>query len=173
MKNSSMPAPADPALEVKADRPWSRKTSLANYDSPNPHRIGSESAHPVPPEPRGNLAFFGILSYMFVEYTRLPQIYPILQPLHLGKALVALAAVGWLISPRAQGGRRTGTRSIDLALCAFLAACLGSALFAERSGLALLSFLDVFQWVVLYFLISRIVSESWRMRIFVLLLLLL
>lgn len=168
-----MPASVESALEAKADRPSSRKTSLVNYESPNPRSIESESAHSVPPKPRWNLAFFGILSYMFVEYTRLPQLYPILQPLQLGKVLVVLTAVGWLISSRTQGGPRARTRSIDIALCAFLAACLGSTLFAEDSGLALPYFLDVIQWAVAYFLISRIVSNSWRMRIFVLLLLLL
>jgi putative inorganic carbon (HCO3(-)) transporter len=173
MKDWSMPASTDSALEVNADRPWSGKIALPNLDSPP--NLPSIEANLVDPgrQPRWNLAFFGILSYMFVEYTRLPEIYPILQPLQLGKALVALAAVGWLLSPRTQGGPRTVNRSIDLSLCAFLAACLGSALFAEHSALAMLHFLDVFQWAVVYFLISRTVSTSWRMRIFVLLLLLL
>ena len=122
---------------------------------------------------RWDLAFLGILSYMFIEYTRLQEMYPILGHLSLGKVFIVLAMVGWLISPRPIGGSRNYARSIDIAMVLFLLGCFGSVLFADDRDLAFTKFLDVFQWGMVYFLISRIVTSSWRLRIFLLLLLLL
>ncbi len=124
-------------------------------------------------EPRWNLAFIAILAYLLVEYSRLHLMFPILQPFHLGKALVVLCAVGFLISPRVPGNKQTSSWGIDLALSAFLLASFLSVLFARSQALAWRGFANMFPWVVIYFLMSRILISSWRLRIFVFVLLLL
>lgn len=121
---------------------------------------------------RWDLAFVGILAYLFVEYTSLPQMYPILQPLRLGKVVVLFAVIGWLTSGN-QGNDAFRSRRMDVAFVAFLCACLLSALFARDVSQALSGFLDVLRWGVIYFLISRILTSEWRLRIFVLFLMLL
>jgi O-antigen ligase len=55
-----------------------------------------------------------------------------------------------------------------LVFAAFLSAC-----FARFQGPAWTTFFDLFRWVLIYFLIGRIVVSPWRQRIFVFLLLLL
>lgn len=112
------------------------------------------------------------MGYMFIEYTRLPEMYPILQPLELGKVFILVTAVGWLASGR-QSNQQSASRSMDRAILALLAGCLASALFAQDRSIAFSGFLDVVRWAVVYFLISRIVTSSWRLRLFVLVLLLL
>jgi O-antigen ligase len=110
---------------------------------------------------------------MFVEYTRLPEMYPVLQHLALGKVLVAVALVGWLVAPRPANAPRSYSWQVDVAIALFLLGCLGSTLFAADRAIAFQKFLDVMQWAAVYFLISRILTNSWRQRVFVLLLLLL
>jgi putative inorganic carbon (hco3(-)) transporter len=123
--------------------------------------------------PRWDFAFLGILGYMFVEYTRLPEMYPVLQHFMLGKLLVGIALLGWMIGPRPADGPRTYPRQVDVAMILFLLGCLGSAVFAADRVRALGTFVDVVQWGAVYFLISRILTSSWRQRVFLLLLLVL
>ncbi len=136
-------------------------------------RAAQGSTRAVPAEPRWNLAFLALLAYLLVEYSRLQLMYPILEPLHLGKVLVVLCVVGLLMSPRVPGNKQTGSWGIDLALSAFLLASFLSVLFARSQALAWQAFANAFPWVVIYFLISRILISSWRLRIFAFVLLLL
>lgn len=122
--------------------------------------------------PGWNLAFLGILGYLIVEYSRLQEMYPVLKPLHLGKVMVALSVVGLLVSPSTRGEKRP-VRGIDVALLAFMFGVCLSVLFAEDPHLAWVHFSDALTWAVTYFLISRILVSSSRLRIFVFLLFLL
>jgi O-antigen ligase len=126
----------------------------------------------VPPEARWNLAFVGLLSYLFIEYTRLPEMYPILRPLELGKVVFVVTVAGWLTSGTV-GAQRSGSRKMDIAVAVFLFACLASAVFAEDHVAAFDGALAVLRWALIYFLISRILISTWRLRIFTMLLLLL
>ena len=133
----------------------------------------SGSGYRVPAEPRWNLAFIGILIYLVVEYGRLPAIYPMLQVLHLGKIAVAISALGLVLSPRSRGVKTPATRGVDIAMVAFLVASFLSACFARYQQLAWDGFWDILMWVIIYYLISRTLSNAWQLRIFVFLLLLL
>ena len=124
-------------------------------------------------EPRWDLAFIGILTYLVIEYTRLPVMFPILQVLHLGKIAVAISALGLLLSPRFRGGKSSDARGIDIAMVVFLFASFFSACFARYQQVAWAGFQNTLMWALIYFLIARIVSNSWRLRVFVFLLLLL
>ena len=122
--------------------------------------------------PRWDLAFIGILAYLVIEYTRLPVMFPVLQDFDVAKIAAAVTALGLLLSPRLKN-KGTATRGIDLCVLLFLLASLVSACFADYSGPAWGTFIDSLKWVVVYFLISRVVVSSWRSQVFVLILLLL
>lgn len=126
----------------------------------------------VPTEERWDLAFLGILAYLVVEYARPGSMFPELGALHLGKIVTAMTVLGYALH-RLGGGRRQRANGIDIGLLVFLFASFVSACFARDQGLAWAGFVDIVRWGVVYFLISRIVNNSWRLRIFVFLLLLL
>ena len=126
-------------------------------------------------EQRWNSAFVGLLFYLLVEYTRLPAMFPALVPFRLGKIAIGLAVLGYLIAPRARGNRRLAAGGIDLAILVFVLGSLVSAClaYAAREELVWDGFLDVLGWGMIYFLITRILINSWRLRIFTIFLLLL
>jgi O-antigen ligase len=124
-------------------------------------------------EPRWDLAFVGILGYLFVEYMRLPLAYEALRAVYIGKVVIAIAALGWLLSPRPPSGDRSIARVIDIALVILLFGAFFSTLFAGHIGLAWDGYVTLVKWGLIYFFISRIVTSSWRMRIFIFLLILL
>jgi len=115
------------------------------------------------PEPHWDLAFAALLAYLFVEYSSLPTMYPILQPLRLGKALLVPCALGAMASPQIRN-QRPNSHGIDFTLFVFLLACFSSALFAYQGDAAWGGVADVFRWLVIYFLISRILTNPWRLR---------
>jgi O-antigen ligase len=124
-------------------------------------------------EKHWDLAFVAILLYLVVEYARLPVMYPILSVLYLGKVSVALAMVAYLSVPKEKVGRLSGIGAIDFVIVLFLAVSFLSCCFARYQSLAWNTFSDEVRWALIYFLIGRVVSNSWRMNIFVMLLLLL
>ncbi len=141
-------------------------------------RLG-EAAVPTPggsprrvTEPRWDLAFLGILAYLVIEYTRLPLMFPILQHLAVSKIAAGVAALGLVISARLKGRGKITSR-IDICILLFLLASLVSAFFADYPQDAWNQLIDSAKWVVVYFLVSRIVTSSWRAKIFAVALLLL
>src|SRR5262245_38964404 len=40
--------------------------------------------------------FLGVLAYLVLEYARIPAMFPVLQPLNLGKVIVVATAASWL-----------------------------------------------------------------------------
>lgn len=131
---------------------------------------------PVPAastEPRWDLAFIGILGYLIVEYMRLTAQYQILLPLQLGKVVIAISALGLVFSPRVRGGDRSIVRLVDIAFVLLLLGALFSVLAAKHLDLAWAGYVDLLKWAVIYFLVGRIVTSSWRFRIFIFLFLLL
>lgn len=130
------------------------------------------TAAPLPSGARWDLAFIGILIYLTIEYTRLPQMFPILQGLHVGKIVIAISVLGLLIAPRARPNGSLPFR-INVALLLFLLVDFVSAWFARYPEAAWPTLIDAIKWAVVYFLVGRIVTSSWRLRIFAFLLVLL
>jgi probable O-glycosylation ligase (exosortase A-associated) len=128
------------------------------------------ASHPA--ERRWDLAFWGILAYLIIEYTRLALMFPFLQNFDVAKIAAGVSALGLVLSPRLKK-KVTAIRGIELCLLLFLLASLVSAWFADYPQAAWAQFIDSLKWVVVYFLISRIVVSSWRSRFFVVILLLL
>jgi putative inorganic carbon (HCO3(-)) transporter len=116
-------------------------------------------------EPKWSLGFVGVLLYLVVEYMRLSAQYPVFQAVQIGKVVVAFCLLGWVIAPRVRGDFRF-SRPIDLTLGALFFAAFLSACFARHQDAAWATVLDLLRWVLIYFVISRIVASSWRQRVF-------
>ncbi|MCL6480333.1 MAG: O-antigen ligase family protein [Firmicutes bacterium] len=124
-------------------------------------------------ERRWDLAFVGLLFYLVVEYTRLGAMYPVLVPLQIGKIAVALGIIGWILAPRGIARRPLAVLWMDRWLLLFLFTLLFVTLLAVHSDRAWTGFFDILRWLVIYFLITRVLTNGWRLRVFLLLLLLL
>ena len=120
-----------------------------------------------------DLAFLGLLFYLIVEYTRLGEMYPLLGSLKVSKIAAGIAVLGYLLAPRFRTAHDSQRGRIDLLVILFLLVCFISACLARYQETAWDGFLDFLRWGVVYFLMTRILTNSWRVRIFVLLLLLL
>jgi O-antigen ligase len=123
-------------------------------------------------ELRWSFGFVAMLGYLFVEYMRLSAQYPVFQAVNIGKVIVGIGFLGWLVAP-AIPGKRPAVRFVDGAMVAFVLAAFVSACFARYQREAWEEILNILRWAVIYFLISRIVVSSWRQRMFVFVLLLL
>src|SRR5258708_6341951 len=84
-----------------------------------------------PREAHWDLAFIGIMGYLVVEYMRLSAQYQFLLPFQIGKVIVAVTLLGWLISHQSGQGDRSPVRRIDWALCLMVFASFASACFAS------------------------------------------
>jgi O-antigen ligase len=124
-------------------------------------------------EPRWSLAFLGLLLYAIVEYTSLPAMYPALAILRPGKIAIGLAAVGYFLAPRVATNRDSTVRALDIAIIVFTIFAFLSACLARETTYVWAHFSDILIWVVIYFLVSRILSDSWKLRGFLFLVLLL
>ncbi|MGH9601605.1 MAG: hypothetical protein ACRD24_04360, partial [Terriglobales bacterium] len=122
---------------------------------------------------RWGLAFVALLGYLIVEYTRLAAMYPLLTYVHPGKVTVGLALVGFLLSPVRLGARTAESRILDRAVIAFIVAGLVSAALATSQEMAWESFAHIVRFSIIYMLISRVVSNTWRLRVMFFLLMLL
>jgi O-antigen ligase len=99
--------------------------------------------------------------------------YPVLQIFKLGKIALIWAAVGYMISPRTRTNGPAAWRSLDLAVVVFiignfLSACMSSYQIQVWDG-----FTAVLFWGIVYFLMTRILVNSWQVRAFLFLVLLL
>jgi O-antigen ligase len=103
------------------------------------------------------------VAYFIVEYMQLPLQYPALQPLYLGKLTVLLATLGWLLAPKRARAADVDTGIVEKALVVLLVALFWSALFAEHQNLAWEGLVDAIRLGVVYFLVSRLVDNSWRL----------
>lgn len=126
-----------------------------------------------PREPHWDLAFFGIIGYLVVEYMRLSAQYPILLPLQIGKVVVGFTFLGYLVSHQRSGGDRSPVYAIDMAMVILVFVSFVSACFAPDQDAAWTTVSDLVRWVMIYFLIGRVVNNPWRLRLFLFLFLLL
>lgn len=115
--------------------------------------------------PRWDLAFFGILFYFVVEYSRLSALYPILQNFHVGKVAVAMAFLGYLFTPRSHKLAVARPIATDSAMILFLVATLLSTIFAHDTDRGIYVLTDMLRWGVIYLLVSRVLFTDWRLRI--------
>jgi probable O-glycosylation ligase (exosortase A-associated) len=103
--------------------------------------------------------YLGILVYLVLEYARIPAMFPQLQALQIGKIVVVVTGVIWLL--RSALTRRLKFVSDPLnwvmAIWAFMVIC--SSFFAMNSELANQGVIDFLKWVIIYFLIINLVDN--------------
>lgn len=124
-------------------------------------------------ERRWDLAFVGLLFYLVIEYTRLSAMYPSLASFQIGKVAVALCVVGLILAPRANTRRPVTALWMDRVLLLFIVVTLFATLLAVYQDRAWDGFFDVLRWFVIYFLVTRILTNRWRLRVFLLTMLIL
>ena len=109
-------------------------------------------------------AFIGIACYLMLEYVKPEQAYPIFGIL----PFLRFAWIGALIAAFSdkQSGIVRGA-PFNWLLPLFLLHCLVSAFLAYRSDYSFEKFSIIFLWVLMYFLISSIVTTERRLFLFV------
>lgn len=117
------------------------------------------------PEMHWNLAFMGVMLYMIVEYSRLPEMYPILAPLQLGKLSIVMAAIGYFANSRLRSSP-SSAKTLDLTILIFVVGNLFSAIFSEYQQNVWGGFIDVALWGAVYFLMTRTLGSKWQIRTF-------
>ena len=158
-------SPAKKDLPFEASPSAARRLSTGN---------GSPSAAaPSGSEMHWNLAFAGLIFYAFIEYSRLPEMYPVLQVFQLGKVAIGLAALGFLIHPRLRARGPSASGGLDFAVLVFVLGNFLSACLASHQDHVWGGFLDVIIWGTVYFLMTRILVNTWQVRVFLFLVLLL
>ena len=116
-------------------------------------------------EKKWDMAFLGALGVVFVQYTMIAAMFPVLQPLQLGKVSVGMGLIGMLFAT----GKRAASsaaHTLDAALIAFLSTMLMATLVAQFPSEAFGGFLVMVQWAIVYLLISRTVTNRWRIIVF-------
>jgi hypothetical protein len=125
----------------------------------------------APAEQHWGFDFIGLIFYIFVEYTRVAVVYPILAPLQLGKVSLLMAMLGVVAcrtTPSADGNR---PMKFAIALLGIFT-CF-SALAAHYTILPESALWNIPEQLIVVFLIGRAVTSRWRSQGFVFLLLLL
>lgn len=125
---------------------------------------------PISEKPTWDLAFLGVISYLVIEYTRLAAMFPFLRGFQVGKLAIGLSIIGLLTT---ENVKERSARILDLAIVAFVIATLISSIVAQDSNIAITAFIDMLQWGAIFFLVSRVVNNTKRLRIFLLILIIL
>jgi O-antigen ligase len=158
------PSPAEYSLSGAAPASESAFTTRASNDAGSTYTRARNGYLQRVAESRWQLGFLGLVAYFIVEYSQLQLMYPVLQPLALGKVAVLLAAMGYLLAPKAThvGGVKQGV--VDKTFLVLVLAAFFSMLLAQHTEEAWNGFLDLLRWAVVYFIVSRLVDNSWHLR---------
>ena len=114
---------------------------------------------------RESPAFWALCFYVFIEYVRPQQVWPAIDVLPWGQLALIVATVATLLEP----GVKRPLLAVDGWLAAFSAVLLASmmtAYFPAESRAELPIYVN---WIVLYYLMTRIVSTERRYFLFLLL----
>lgn len=104
---------------------------------------------------------------------RLPMSYEFFRTIYIGKVVILVAAIGWVFSPRLPVADRSPIRSIDIAMGGLVVGAFFSMLFSEHVDLAWNGYVDLLKWGITYFLISRTLVSTWRLKVSIFIMLLL
>lgn len=117
--------------------------------------------------------YVGVLAYLVFEYARISAMFPVLQPLQIGKLIVISTVVIWLFRCIMTRKLKFVSDKITWLMFLWLGLALGSSFFATDSELAFIAILDFARWVIIYFLIINLVDSLPKWQVFLWLLLLL
>ena len=110
-------------------------------------------------------SFWMACAYLFFEYVRPQAIWPVfdIYP-YWARTFILLAFLGWVVDP---GQRLVWTR-LTTGVFAYLALVVLSSFFAYWPAISWAKFMDYFNWVVVFFILTQTVTN--RKRFFILLL---
>ena len=112
-----------------------------------------------------NFAFWMSCAYLFFEYVRPQAIWPIFDAYpYWGRTLILLAFLGWLLDPE----RQFVWTKITTGIFVFLIVIILSSFNAYWPGESWKNFMNYFNWVVVFFVLTQTVNT--RQRFFILLL---
>lgn len=120
---------------------------------------------------RGGLDFYGLLFYIFVEYTRIAAMYPALAPLQLGKVSLLLALLG-VLTGRSETSAN-GNRQLRMFLMLLAIFTLFSGIAARYIVVPVGALWNMPEQIIIAFLVGRAVVNPWRQKRFVFLIMLL
>jgi putative inorganic carbon (hco3(-)) transporter len=171
----------EPYTRESGNRPGLQKPPNRIVEKERPTRGGADTtpsnAKDASEKPaktdRWTLGFIGIMFYALIEYSRLPEMYPVLQILYLGKVAVILAGIGYLVNPRARSGVRAASRGTDTAVLIFMTGILLSSCLTSYQTHVWGGFIAALYYGIVYFLLTRLLTSLWQIRTFLLLVLLL
>ena len=115
---------------------------------------------PAATEIHWGLDYIALLAYMFIDFSRLQAMYPVLAPLQLGKVTLLAAMLGALVSPAttaAQSNWRLKAGIVALAITT----CL-SGVAAHYTTVPASSLWTIPERLIVVFLIGRSVTNRWR-----------
>lgn len=111
------------------------------------------------------LTFTVVLSYIFVEYIRPQTLYPAIDVIPYGKVVIVFGLICYLLSMN----KNKVHNFMDMLLLFFTVIVFMSSISALEPGVAFASVPDFIAWTLVYFLITRVVTNE--RRLFLLLLL--
>ena len=111
---------------------------------------------------RWGMDVFGIIFYLFIEYTRLAVMYPVLAPLQLGKIALMCAVLGALVSHNA--GDQSGNQALKTAIILLGAATLMSFVSASYHVPMYKQLWNMPEQLLVALLIARATASRWRQR---------
>lgn len=110
-----------------------------------------------------NFAFWMSCAYLFFEYVRPQSIWSFLNVYpYWARTFIILAFLGWLIDPK----RRFVWNRITTGIFIFLYLIILSSIFAYWPEISWNSFMNYFNWVVVYFVLTQTVTTRQRFFIF-------
>lgn len=115
----------------------------------------------------------GVLAYLVFEYARIPAMFPVLEPLNLGKLIVVATAVAWIAGMIVRQEFRFVRDRTNLLMVAWVVLALVSSVDALRQDLAIQGTIGLAKFVTSYYLIMNLVTDiqKWRWCMWILLLL--
>jgi putative inorganic carbon (HCO3(-)) transporter len=141
--------------------PWRRGRIASRGAAPAARDAVSASS----PKSKWNLAFFGLISLLVIQYTSLAQMFPVLQHFDIAKLAVAVTFLGLLLSPESRRPASGPVHWLDACLVLFFLVSLLSAATSAYTASAISQLIDTFQWCVIYFMISRIAAKRWQLYV--------
>jgi putative inorganic carbon (hco3(-)) transporter len=135
--------------------------------------VTREAIAPSRDKSKWNLAFLGLLAWIVIQYTSLPQMFPVLQHFDVAKLAVAATFLGVLLSPESRRPAPGPVHWLDACVVLFFLVSLLSAATSAYASDAISQLIDTFQWCVIYFMISRIAGKRWQLYVVMFLIMLL
>lgn len=103
--------------------------------------------------------FLGVLAYLALEYARIPAMFPVLQPLNLGKVIVVATAASWLARMIMTKEYHFVRDKVNVLMVLWMFLAFISCVDAVEPGLALTGSVGLAKFVGVYYLFVNLVTD--------------